>query len=109
VIKGVSRKKIDIYYSDLVAKINCKENNFLKIFDFPEPIDHDSKENIIAFEDGVLDLYIKKKEDKMWDDLVVKGLSKEEIRDRRKESFKRKDEAIEKAQTTRESLKWELD
>lgn len=83
-IKGVSRKKIDIFYSDLMVKINVKENNYLKIFDFPEEIEYDSNENIISYEDGVLDLFIRKREDKMWDDLVVKGLSKEETRDRRK-------------------------
>ena len=44
-IKGVSLKKIDIYMSDLVLKINVNEIKYVKILDLKHEIDFESTEN----------------------------------------------------------------
>ena len=104
-ISGVSLKKIDVFMTDLSLKVNVKANNYLKIFDFPAEIDYKSRENKVSYNDGTLELYIKKVDSQMWDSLTVQGLSKDDIRKRRDESFKRREEAEAQLQSQRNDLK----
>jgi len=104
-ISGVSLKKIDVEISDLVLKVNVSSNNYLKIFDFPHEIDYKNRETKTSYNDGVLELYLKKKEPVMWDSLTVQGLAKEEIRKRREESFKRREEIESQLQSQKSDLK----
>lgn len=104
-ISSVSLKKIDVYMTDLVLKINVKENNFIKIFDFESEVDYRNRENKITYNNGVLELLIKKQQPKTWNSLVAQGLSKEEIRQRRDESFKRREDVESQLQAQRNDLK----
>jgi hypothetical protein len=44
-IKGVSMKKIDVYMSDLVLKVNVSEIKMVKLLDLKNKIDFESTEN----------------------------------------------------------------
>jgi dyslexia susceptibility 1 candidate gene 1 protein len=48
-IKGVSMKKIDIYMSDLVLKVNVAEIKMVKLLDLKEKIDFESTENHVIY------------------------------------------------------------
>jgi len=104
-ISGVSLKKIDIDVCDLVLKVNVSANNYLKIFDFPHEIDYKNRENKTSYNDGILELYLKKKEPMMWDSLTAQGLSKDDIRKRREESFKRREEDVAQSIAQQSDLK----
>ena len=104
-ITRVSLKKIDIFMSDLVVKINVQENNFLKIFDLFAEIDYQNKENMITYENDTLDLYIIKHQQKFWDNLTTQKLNKEELRKRREDSYRRKEEIDKKFNVDRDDLK----
>jgi dyslexia susceptibility 1 candidate gene 1 protein len=89
-VLGVSAKKIDVFFSDLVVKVNAQEISYLKIFDLADEIDYENKENAITYENGILDLFIVKKTERLWDTLTFQHASKEDLRRRREESFARK-------------------
>ena len=72
-----------------------QEKNFVKIFDLQHEIDYQSKENVVVYANDYLEVTLVKKEDIIWTDLTVQDLSKEEQRERREKSFKRKEEVIQ--------------
>lgn len=91
-IKGTSSKKIDVSTSDLTLKVNIQEKNYVRLFDLEHEIDYLSKEATVVYANDVLEVtLIKKEENKAWSSLVVENLSREELRQRREESFKRKE------------------
>ena len=94
-IVGVnSMKNIDLYLSDLVFRINISEKKIVKVLDFQHEVDYLSKDNKFAFtsENKLECSIIKKEGKKVWDQLLVIGLNKEELIERRKASFKRREE-----------------
>ena len=104
-ITGASLKNIDVYLTDLVLKINVKSTNIVKILDLESEIDYTSRENRTTYNNGLLELYIKKAEPKSWDSLTAKSLSKDETRKRRDESFKRREDREAELQSQRSDLK----
>ncbi len=55
-IKGTSLKKIDIFLSDVILKVNCMEKNFVKILDLSEQIDYESKDNRVVYTQEILEI-----------------------------------------------------
>ena len=52
-IKGVSMKKIDIYMSDLVLKVNVAEIKIVKLLDLKDKIDFESTENHVKYKNNI--------------------------------------------------------
>lgn len=76
-------KKIDIFISDFLLKINVLDKNFVKIFDLKYEIDFANPENNAIYNNDILEVILVKKESKLWDNLIETGLTKEEFRKRR--------------------------
>ena len=108
--KGIAVKKIDVFVSDLVLKINIPEKKWVRVIDLKHPVDFLSKENAVVFANEIVEVTLIKKEEKLhWEDLVEDTLGKEELKQRRQESFGRKEEAEKEFIKTRGDLKIKYD
>lgn len=104
-VGATSLKKIDVFLSDLVIKVNVQDSNFLKIIDLHAEIDYLNNENLTLYERGTLELYLIKKEPGVWPDLAVKNISKEDLIKRREASLKRKEEYEKEFESQKSDLK----
>jgi hypothetical protein len=59
-IKNVTLKNIDVFYSDLVLKVNCQSIKYIAILDFLHPIDYLSSKNKFQLLDGRLEVFLIK-------------------------------------------------
>lgn len=77
-------KKIDVFISDLVLKINITEKKWVRVLDLKHEVDFQSKENSVVYANEVLEIVIVKQEEKKeWEDLIEDTLDKEQIKQRR--------------------------
>ncbi|EAR87721.1 tetratricopeptide repeat protein (macronuclear) [Tetrahymena thermophila SB210] len=109
-IKGITMKKIDIFISDLVLKINITEKKWVRVLDLKHEIDFQGQENNVVYANEVLEIILVKKEEKKhWEDLIEDGLDKEQIKKRRQESFQRRETAYQEHLKQRNDLKIKFD
>lgn len=104
-IKGISIKKIDIYFAPYFIKLNVSERNQVKYFDLMYEIDYTSKENTILYINDVLEIRVIKKDPVKWEELNDSSLSKEQIMKRRQDSIQRKEEYDHKFKKNLDDLK----
>lgn len=91
-ISGVSLKKIDFYLTDTFLKINITEKKSIKFFDFHSNIDYQNKGNSFLYINEHLEITLYKQEARLWSNLLIDNLSKEELLKRREEATNRKRE-----------------
>jgi len=92
-IAGISEKKIDIFTSDCILKINVKELKLVKIIDLEHEIDFLAKEQKHSYINSVLEVVLLKKEFNLnWTNLEMKNMTKQELKERRMASFRRREE-----------------
>ncbi|KAL4480776.1 hypothetical protein ABPG72_001645 [Tetrahymena utriculariae] len=109
-IKGITMKKIDIFISDLVLKINIIEKKWVRVLDLKHEIDFQGQENNVVYANEVLEIILVKKEEKKhWEDLIEDDLDKEQIKRRRQESFQRRETAYQEHLKQRNDLKIKFD
>lgn len=104
-VGATSLRKIDVFLSDLVVKVNIKESKFLKTLDLHAEIDYDNNENLTMYDRGTLELYLIKKEPGVWPDLHFKSSSKEELVRRRDASLRRKESKDKEFENQKSDLK----
>ena len=97
-----SLRKIDVFLSDLVVKVNIQEKKFLKTLDLHAEIDYLHNENLTMYDRGTLELFLIKKEPATWPDILTKNLTKEQLIKRREASLKRKEESEQQAEIQKE-------
>jgi hypothetical protein len=59
-IKGVVLKQIDVFFSDLLLKVNATSIKYLTIIDFKHKIDYLSPKNRVQLIDSKLEVYLMK-------------------------------------------------
>lgn len=91
-ISGVSLKKIDFFLTDNFLKINITERKSIKFFDFHSNIEYQNKGNSFLYINDYLEITLYKQEAKLWPNLLIDNLSKEELLKRREEATNRKRE-----------------
>lgn len=104
-IKSIKTSDVDYVLTETVAKINIQGKRWLRFIDFLHEVDFLSHENSLKYSNGVLSLYIVKKEPKIWTGLTLKGLTKLELFQRRQESFRKHEIAEEEKRKTKTELK----
>ena len=58
--KGIAVKKIDVFVSDLVLKINIPEKKWVRVIDLKHPVDFLSKENSVVFANEIIEVTLIK-------------------------------------------------
>lgn len=107
-IKGTSIKKIEVEVSDLVLKVNVTEKNMVRVFDLKHEVEWQSKEQQSIYQNEVLEIQLIKKSEEIWGELTEAKLSKEELKVRRADSLKRKEEVVAAQLKEYESLKYSM-
>lgn len=79
--------QVDIYLSDLILRVTNSEKKSTQFIDLCHEVDYRSSENKFVFTNGALHATLKKSEPaKMWESLVVEGISLAELKNRRRAS-----------------------
>lgn len=87
-------KKIDLFVSDVVMKINITEKRWVRIIDLKHEVQFLSKETTVVYANDFLEITLLKEDQSIhWEDLVEDSLDKEQIKSRRAASFARKEQA----------------
>ena len=85
-------KGVEVYCSDLVLRVNVADKKLVKVLDLEQEVDFVSKENKYGFGNQMLECTLKKKRAGVWDHLLIRGLNKQQLIERRKDSFSRREE-----------------
>ena len=99
-------KDIVVFYSDFLLKVNAPTIKYFEAIDFAHEIDWTSPQNKVQLIDGVLNAFlIKKFAGKEWETLEVRGLSRQEVIERRNKSIERRTiKEEEKAKQAKETV-----
>lgn len=88
-IRNVLMKNVDVVTTDLLLKVNVSSIRFFAVVDFDKEIEWENPKNKTQLLDSSLEVYLIKKIPEMWENILVQGLSKEELTARRNESLER--------------------
>lgn len=87
-------KKIDLFVSDVVVKINITEKKWVRVIDLKHEVLFLSKETSVIYANEILEVTLLKEDQSIqWEDLVEDQLDKEQIKNRRAASFARKEKS----------------
>ena len=104
--KGISRERMDINLAAYTLKISVPSIKFIKVLDLAGKINYKSKENSFLYEDDLLSCnLVKSEEGEVWDSLIESKLSKHELKARREEDIKLKEEEQQQYYKTVSDLK----
>ena len=102
-LKNVLMKNIDVLISRDFLKVNASTIRYICVIDFAHPIDYEHPSTKVTLMDERLEVNLYKPADanKLWDHILVFGLTKEELRLRREKSladyYAREDEKLKQA------------
>lgn len=86
-IKNVALKNIDVFFSDLVLKVNATSIKYLAIVDFKYKIDYLNPKNRVQLIDNKLEVYLMKATPgAKWEQLEVSELTRSQVMARRQKS-----------------------
>jgi len=83
-VRNVPLKDIHVEFFDNGLKVNVHSIKYFTAIDFPFEIQFDDARNRVQLLDDSLEIFINKKERRLWDQVQVEGLSKEELFERRR-------------------------
>ena len=90
-LKGVSPKKVDVFTGPTILKVSYSP--FLLDLDLYEEIDDEKSRAVLK--DGTLKIRLAKKEPQLWGQVCFDG-SREEIKQRRQQAYKKREENVQR-------------
>jgi hypothetical protein len=100
-------KNIDVLITRDFIKVNASSVRYICVIDLASTIDYEHPSNKVTLLDEKLEIVVYKpqKDYRLWETVMVQGLSKDEIRVRREESlaqyYQRQEEKLNLAKATK--------
>jgi len=99
---------VDLFVSEFFVKVNIVKAKYLLALDVFDSLDHSHKDNQVRLTNDGFDIFLVKKQKKIWDDIFAVG-TKEELKERRENSVAQLEEEKSKHREDSKNLRYELD